>query len=108
MQRISQSHFQKELARILVGLHRYHPQKIILFGSFARGDYHAISDVDLLIIKDTERPFTERIGDVLALCDYSIPLEPLVYTPAEFEQMRRENNPFIEQVLREGKIIYES
>jgi predicted nucleotidyltransferase len=108
MQRISQSHFQQELDRILAGLRRYRPRRVILFGSFARGDYHAGSDVDLLIIKETERPFIERIGDVLTLCDYSISLEPLVYTPEEFEQMRRENNPFIEQALREGRVIYES
>ncbi len=108
MRRISKRCFREELDRILAGLCRYRPQKVILFGSFARGDYHALSDVDLLIIKETDRSFVERIGDVLALCDYSIPLEPLVYTPEEFEQMRREDNPFIEQVLREGRVIYES
>lgn len=85
MRRISQRHFQQELNRILVGLRHYRPQKVILFGSFARGDYHALSD-----------------------CDYSIPLQPLVYTPAEFEQMRNAGNRFIEQVLQEGKAIYES
>jgi len=69
---MSRSQFQQELERILAGIHRYQPQKVILFGSFAREDYHALSDVDLLIIKETGRPFTERIGDVLALCDYSI------------------------------------
>jgi predicted nucleotidyltransferase len=72
MRRISESRFREELARVLAGLRRYRPQKVILLGSFARGDYHATSDIDLLIIKETERPFTDRIGDVLALCDYSI------------------------------------
>lgn len=108
MRRISQRDFQVELDRILVGLHRYGPQKVILFGSFARGDYHAASDIDLLIIKATERPFADRIGDVLALCDYSISLEPLVYTPEEFERMCEEGNLFIEKVLKEGKVIYGS
>jgi predicted nucleotidyltransferase len=108
MRRISENHFREELARILAGLRRYRPQKVILFGSFARGDYHATSDIDLLIIKETKRPFTDRIGDVLALCDYSIPLEPLVYTPSEFEKMCRENNLFIGKVLQEGEVIYES
>lgn len=108
MRRISERDFRKELARVLKGLRRYRPRQVILFGSFARGDYHAGSDVDLLIIKETGRPFTERIADVLAFCDCSIPLEPLVYTPEEFERMRDEGNPFIEQVLREGKVVYES
>ena len=79
---------------MLAGLRRYHPQKVILFGSFARGDCHATSDLDLLIIKDAECPFIEWIGDVLALCDYTISLEPLVYTPEEFERMREEGYPF--------------
>lgn len=108
MRRISEQRFREELTRVLVGLRRYHPQRVILFGSFARGDYHATSDLDLLIIKETERPFIERIGDVLALCDYTIPLEPLVYTPEEFERMREEGNPFIAQVLLEGEVVYES
>lgn len=108
MQRLSKQRFEEELNRILEGLRQYQPQKVILFGSFARGDHHALSDIDLLIIKRTDRPFVERIGDVLALCDYSIPLEPLVYTPEEFERLREEGNPLIEQALREGKVIYES
>jgi predicted nucleotidyltransferase len=108
MRRISEQRFREELSRVLAGLRQYHPQKVILFGSFARGDYHAGSDLDLLIIKDTDRPFVERIGDVLAFCDYTIPLEPLVYTPEEFERMREEDNPFIEQVLSEGEVVYES
>ena len=108
MRRISEQDFQQELARVLTGLRRYRPQKVILFGSFARGDYHVGSDIDLLIIKETQRPFIERIGEVLACCDYSIPLEPLVYTPGEFARMCEEGNPLIEQVLREGQVIYES
>jgi predicted nucleotidyltransferase len=75
---------------------------VILFGSFARGDYHAMSDADLLIVKETDGPFIARIGDVLSLCDYHIPLEPLVCTPQELEQMRKEGNSFIETVFREG------
>lgn len=107
MRRLSKQRFQEELNRILEGLRQYLPQEVILLGSFARGDHHALSDIDLLIIKRTDRPSVERIGDVLALCDYSIPLEPLVYTPEEFERLREEGNPLIEQALREGKVIYE-
>ncbi len=108
MRRWSTARFQKELERILQALRLYRPQRVILFGSFARGDDHGLSDVDLLIIKETDRPFVERIGEVLALCDSSLPIEPLVYTPAEFARLVEERNPFIEQVLREGKVIYES
>lgn len=109
MRRVSQKCFQKELDRIIEGLHRYRPQRVILFGSFARGDYHALSDVDLLIVKETETPFIERIGQVLALFDWrdALPIEPLVYTPDELAHMRQVGNPFIERVLTEGIVIYE-
>jgi predicted nucleotidyltransferase len=109
MQRVSQQCFQKELDRIVEGLRRYRPQQIILFGSFARGDYHALSDVDILIVKETETPFVERIGQVLALFDWhgALSIEPLVYTPQELVRMRQARNPFIERVLKEGIVIYE-
>ena len=108
MRRWSPARFQEELERILQSLRPYGPQKVILFGSFARGDDHGLSDVDLLIVKETDRPFVERIGEVLALCDTVLPIEPLVYTPEELARMIEEGNPFIEQVLREGKVVYES
>jgi Nucleotidyltransferase domain. len=108
MRRWSLARFQEELERILQALRSYQPQRVILFGSFARGDDHGLSDVDLLIVKETDRPFIERIGEVLALCDTALPVEPLVYTPEELARMIEEGNPFIEQVLREGKVVYES
>ncbi len=109
MRRISHRQFQKELKRIVDRLRQYRPQRIILFGSFARGDYHALSDVDLLIVKETTIPFIDRIGPVLALCegDNMLPVEPVIYTPEELEQMKQAVNPFIERVLAEGVVIYE-
>lgn len=108
MRRISREQFQGELDRIVRSLHAYRPQQIILFGSFARGDYHALSDVDLLIIKDTDVPFFERIGPVLALCEEAtgLSVEPLVYTPAELARIRNAGNSFVEQALTEGIVVY--
>jgi predicted nucleotidyltransferase len=108
MRRMSREQVERELSCIVASLRRYGPQRVILFGSFARGDDHAFSDIDLLIIKQTDRPFVERIGDVLALCEHTISLEPLVYTPEEFEAMRAAGNPFIERVLEERIVLYES
>ena len=107
MKRISQQAFNRELDRIRDGLSRYGARKAILFGSYARGDYHAGSDVDLIIIKDTDRPFLERSAEVWRHCGSSLTIEPLVYTPAEFARMTQEQNPLIEQVLREGIAVYE-
>lgn len=86
---------------------KYHPKKIILFGSFARGDYHAFSDVDLIIIKETKLRFTDRIGEVLELCSSELPIEPLVYTPAEFNKLIGEGNDFITTAIEGGVVLYE-
>jgi predicted nucleotidyltransferase len=108
VKRLSEAAFQVELDRIRRGLQRYAPQRAWLYGSFARGDYHAASDVDLLIVKETDLPFVQRAADVWRACDSSLSIEPLVYTPAEFESMRRQHNPLIERVLEEGILIYGS
>jgi predicted nucleotidyltransferase len=83
MKRISPEAFQAELDKVVTGLRQYGPEKAWLFGSFARGDYHAGGDVDLLIVKRTARPFLERSAVVLRLCACDLSLEPLVYTPDE-------------------------
>lgn len=85
---------------------RYNPLKIILFGSFARGDYDAYSDIDMLIVKETDKRFIDRIGEVLDMCNYKRQFEPLVYTPQELSDMSKWNF-FIKTVLKEGKVIYE-
>ena len=107
MKRISREDFEAELENIRHGLARYKPQRVILFGSYARDDYHAGSDVDLLIIKETERPFLERSAEIWRYCPSTLAIEALVYTPAELARMVAQENSFILQVLKEGVVIYE-
>jgi predicted nucleotidyltransferase len=95
---------QKIINRII---RSYRPKKIIVFGSFARGDVHQGSDLDLVIIKNTKEKFLRRMDAVLDLCDGEIAVEPLIYTEAEFERMLEEGNDFLETVVSEGKVVYE-
>ncbi len=88
-------------------IRRYRPQKIIVFGCFARGDIHQASDLDLVIIKNTKDRFLKRMDRVLDLCDGEIAVEPLIYTEAEFEKMLEEGNDFLDTVVSKGKVIYE-
>jgi len=85
----------------------YQPDKIVLFGSFARGDFHDDSDVDLLIIKDTTDSVLRRMDAVLDHCSGEIAVESLIYTPAEFDALLRRGSDFLLQVLAEGRIVYE-
>lgn len=93
---------------LLEDLKGYHPEKIILFGSSVRGDSDSYSDLDVVIIKKTNKPFLERLVEAGRFVRAEVlPLDIFVYTPEEFERMRREENPFIERAITEGKIIYE-
>jgi len=99
---------EKSLAALLEALKRYHPQKVILFGSAARGEMDAESDLDILVIKETQELFTERLEAMARLCPAGIHADILVYTPDEIQSMLDEENSFITQALREGKVIYEA
>lgn len=104
---MTQQYFKKTLAGIVKSLKAYEPEKIILYGSYARGTPSKYSDIDLFIIKATNDKPSVRIGKVLRLVDWRIPIEPLVYTPKELRRRQRVGDFFIEEVLREGKVIYE-
>ena len=85
----------------------YEPEKIILFGSYARGDQDEYSDIDLILIKKTDTRFIQRQIEALSHVSSKVRLDPIVYTPEEFLSMIESENPFIEQVLKDAKILYE-
>ena len=82
------------------------PRCVILFGSFARRDISEGSDVDIVVVADFREDFLERIGTLLKLNRFDLPLEPVGYTPEEFKRMREEGNRFIEEVLESGRVLY--
>jgi hypothetical protein len=86
---------------------KFNLKKIIIFGSFARGDYHKGSDLDLVIVGEFKDRFIDRIGKIIELNDSDLEIEAMVYTEEEFQKMIQERRPFIEQVLEEGIVVYE-
>ena len=104
-----QAKLNQALERILLTLTaEYRPEKVILFGSMAQASVGKWSDLDLVIIKDTPKPFLQRLKEVALLCRAPVGVDFLVYTPNEFAQMIADRNPFIlEEVLRKGKVLYE-
>ena len=99
---------KEKLKTLLQVLQGYHPQRIILFGSAARGEADADSDLDVLVIKDTPDPFVRRLEAMAELCPFGVHADILVYTPDELQQMIDDGNPFILRALREGRTIYEA
>ncbi len=95
------------IEEIVSSLREYDPERIILFGSHARRDADEYSDLDLVIIKETEERFLDRLKRVYEIMQPDFALDILVYTPGEFAHMLEEGNPFLERVLEEGIVIYE-
>lgn len=65
-----------------------------IFGSFAQGEATKASDVDLLVVAETERPFWERPRLFDDLYEIHPRLDLLVYTPGEMERMMEDDSPF--------------
>ncbi len=90
---------------ILIGTYR--PEKVILFGSMAQGETGEWSDLDLVIIKETDLPFLDRIKEVMKLLRSRVGVDILVYTPEEFEHLSRERAFVRNEIVNKGKILYE-
>jgi predicted nucleotidyltransferase len=85
-----------------------HPEKVILFGSQARGDAGPNSDFDVLVIQQSDEPrYRRSIPLYVALADLPVEVEVMVYTPAEIEEWREVPQAFVTTAVREGTTIYE-
>lgn len=83
------------------------PHAVVLFGSFAKGEINEGSDVDIIVIADFQESFLDRIKLLLDLnAAVKLPLEPVGYTPKEFQGMNETGNRFIQEVLATGKVLY--
>ena len=103
MQQVPSDPYLEEIVAILKP---YAPERIILFGSRARGEADAYSDYDLMVIKRTDRPFLDRWRDMVPyLRQITRPADILVYTPEEFERMSETGLGWV--VRQEGVTLYE-
>lgn len=88
------------------------PLRIVLFGSWARGEMDRRSDLDLLVIEDEPfGPNRSRFEEVAriheALYDLGVPLDILVYSSDEIEKWKSTTNHIVRTVMREGRVLYE-
>jgi len=85
----------------------FEPIRIVLFGSYARGDFKPDSTIDIFIIAETDKRFVDRIRSAIEVTGGFPPIEPLIYTPEEFDLLKRQGEGFIESALEEGIVLYE-
>jgi uncharacterized protein len=84
-----------------------HAQHVYLFGSYARGEARQDSDVDLMVVAESELPPHKRARELYRLVYPSpFPLDILVYTPSEVESERRATSSFVSHVLQEARAVY--
>ncbi|NOY52989.1 MAG: nucleotidyltransferase domain-containing protein [Deltaproteobacteria bacterium] len=87
---------------------QFRPEKIILFGSYAKGDVNPDSDVDLLVILPIEGSRRRKTVEIdLALVGVELPVDLIVVTPEEVEKYRNKIGTIIRPAMNEGEVLYE-
>lgn len=86
----------------------FRPLRVILFGSRASGKDDVTSDVDLLVVMDTDLRETEQAVQICQAIDYGIDLDLIVRKPSTIERRLALGDPFIAEILRSGQVLYES
>jgi len=95
-----------EIVRAIV--ERFHPRRVVLFGSYARGDAHADSDVDLPVEMETSASSPQQAMEISRLFGRRRwSLDAVVYTPEEVERLRAVTGTLVSVVEAEGKVLYE-
>jgi uncharacterized protein len=85
---------------------KFHPDKIILFGSYAYGQPHEWSDVDILVVMPAYNQINQAIRITLAI-DHPFPLDLIVRTPKRLQRDWEDGDWFLREVLAKGKVLYE-
>ena len=102
---VTEEVLQAIVHRLVTGLH---PHKIVLFGSYVSGTPTADSDVDLLVIMDTQaRPVDRYLRVSRLLRPRPFPLDLLVKTPEEIAQAFAREDAFIREITAQGRVLYE-
>lgn len=97
-----------ELARFLpIIVERLHPAMILIFGSFAAGHVGEWSDLDLVVVAESNLPFYQRLSDVFKSVRPRVGLDVLVYTPDEWENLKQTRRFVREEIVKKGTVIYE-
>ncbi len=99
---------EKLLPMVRTLVERFHPRKIILFGSQAAGGARPDSDADLVVLADSDVPPLHLAAEMSAAVDHSVPLDIVVFRPADWEASIRRGGVFATLVNRDGIILHEA
>lgn len=86
---------------------KFQPEKIILFGSHARGNADEDSDVDILVVMNHAGKPSQQALAIRREVRRRFPLDLIVRTPRETRQRQRQGDPFIASIMADGRTLYE-
>jgi predicted nucleotidyltransferase len=97
---------EKTLQKILAKLSAMpEVERISLFGSYASGRADLFTDLDLLVVMQTDQPFAERLRALYSLLAAPVDMDLVCYTPREFRELQ--DSPFLQRLRREEVVLYE-
>jgi predicted nucleotidyltransferase len=106
MTQIEINNIFNEMVRRIV--ERFHPEKIILFGSYARDEFTEDSDLDILVVMPVENSQRQKANEIdLTLADRTVPIDVIVVTPEQFDRQKDLAGTIIYEAAHEGKVIYD-
>lgn len=95
-----------EIVRRVVS--RFEPEKMVLFGSLARGEGRTGSDADLLVVMPVAGSRREQATEIeLALTGIEMPVDLIVVTPEDIEKHRQQKGSVVRSAIEEGRVLYE-
>jgi predicted nucleotidyltransferase len=97
---------ERELRRILERIVDADTDRVILFGSVARGDLGSTSDLDLLVVRRDSRRPADRAADLYRRAAASVAVDLLTYSPEELAEAAQSSS-FVRRILREGRVVYD-
>ncbi len=103
-QRIPQQAIEDIVRQIV---QQFQPEQIILFGSYAYGQPRQESDVDLLVVMDTPLKETAQAVRICQAIDYHFGLDLIVRKPDALARRLALGDPFLHEVVSQGKVLYE-
>ncbi len=95
------------LDAVQVIVKKFRPCKVILFGSHAKGTAGSDSDVDLLVVVDTEQSTWDFAVKISLALKHSFPMDIIVRTPEEIAKRLKMGDFFMKDIVENGKVLYE-
>ena len=86
---------------------QFHPEKIFLFGSYAHGTMTADSDVDMMVLMHTPLRNRQQAAEIARALHYHFGLDLMVRTPEQFQTRFELGDPFVRDIVQNGKVLYE-